>query len=417
LKVAIGNIVALNAGDAAILVGTAESLRHALGPDLEITVYDPDAEAAARYYRGFRFRPSLHARLKAWAGEGPRLKRAALVLAAAATWRRRLGEPLRRRLPADLREAVEEYAASDLVLSSGGTYLMPNYDVKPKLFDLLVALALGRPLVMFTQSIGSFRGRRIGRLLGAALRRAKLLLVRDAASRRSLEELGVPRERIVTAADAAFALACPATRRSALGGLGRPLRVAMSVRYWPHFPDGAEAGMQRYLGAMARLTERLVREDGCEVTFVSTCQGMPEYWTDDAATAYLVLARLPEEVRRRVRVDRQHREPLALREHLREFDVAVATRLHFAILALCAGTPAMAVAYEFKTAELFGELGLGAYSCDIAEADGEQLAAVFRALSRNWEGEAPRVWAEVDRLRRSAFGAGEVVRQALAGPA
>ena len=414
MKVAVGNIVALNAGDAAILAGTERILRAALGDDLEIAVFDPDAAAARRYYDGFDFHPSIWRRLTAWAGSGARTRPAlALLLAAALATRAGVGRPLRALLPAGLRDALARYAAADVVVASGGTYLMPNYAILPKLCDLMVALALGRPLVLFTQSIGSFEGRRIRWPLGFCLRRAALVVVRDAASERHVAAMGVPAERIVRAGDAAFALAETGDRVHGLAGSNRPLRLAVSVRHWPHFEAGSDDGMRAYVGAVAGMVERLLADGRFEVTFLSTCQGMEEYWTDDAATADLVVASLPPALRGRVAVDRRHRQPAELVTAFAGFDAVVATRMHAAILALCAGRPAVAVAYEFKTAELFGQLGLAGFSHAIGRVDGPALAGSVEALRREWGDLAPAVWRRVDELRASAFDAGVAVRRAL----
>src|SRR3546814_4747390 len=91
-----------------------------------------------------------------------------------------------------------------MVVSSGGTYLVPHYRLMPKLLDFLVVLALGRPLVLFTQSLGPFHGVGQRWLLRRVLSRATLILVRDERSLGYLRRLGVPSDRVRVCADAAF---------------------------------------------------------------------------------------------------------------------------------------------------------------------------------------------------------------------
>jgi len=52
-------------------------------------------------------------------------------------------------------------------------------------------------------------------------------------------------------------------------------------------------------------------------------------------------------------------------EKLGEFDALIATRMHMAILSLARSVPVFPIAYEFKTRELFNQLGLGRWTQDI----------------------------------------------------
>jgi colanic acid/amylovoran biosynthesis protein len=67
---------------------------------------------------------------------------------------------------------------------------------------------------------------------------------------------------------------------------------------------------------------------------------------------------------------------------LTRFDVVVATRMHMAILSLCAAVPVIAIAYEFKTRELFSKLGIQCYACDINSLTADSLISVFECLMR-----------------------------------
>src|SRR5690606_19650232 len=132
---------------------------------------------------------------------------------------------------------------------------------------------------------------------------------------------------------------------------------------WPHFQADGDTAMERYLDAVAAAVAQLLTWREARVTFLSTCQGCAEYWADDAAVADRVVERLPPALRCRVEVDREFRSPKALLEVLSGFDMAIATRMHVAILAMCVGTPVLPIAYEFKTTELFAQLGLRDHVC------------------------------------------------------
>jgi colanic acid/amylovoran biosynthesis protein len=65
-------------------------------------------------------------------------------------------------------------------------------------------------------------------------------------------------------------------------------------------------------------------------------------------------------------------------------DVVLATRMHMAILALTAGTPVVAIAYEFKTRELFRRMGLEHYVLDIESVDADALTNSVLSLMTNF---------------------------------
>jgi colanic acid/amylovoran biosynthesis protein len=402
MNIVISNTAALNGGDAAILHATIGVLRKTFGEAIEVTAADMQAEAAARYHPDVRFCPSLYGAVTAWAGAGARRKAALLLVLAAALGRGALGRRARRLLPDPVRRPLDAYARADVVVSAGGTYLVPHYHLAPKLYDFLVTLALGRPLVLFTQSLGPFDGLRQRRLLRFALRRARLILVRDERSVGHLRALGIA-ANVRVAADAAFALARdpPAARRP--DRLKHAPNVAISVRDWPHFGRGAAAGMDGYCAAMATFAAELARWRGAQVTFVSTCQGIPEYWTDDSAVAERIAALVPADVRGRIRVDREFRTPARLIERFAGFDAVVATRMHAAILALCAGTPVLAVAYEFKTRQLFARLGLDEFTLDVETLTGDRLIDAWERFEAALERIDGVLWPAVAREQRSAL--------------
>jgi colanic acid/amylovoran biosynthesis protein len=163
-------------------------------------------------------------------------------------------------------------------------------------------------------------------------------------------------------------------------------------------PAGALA---RYREAVAALVTHLVRQ-GAAVTFVSTCQGVPEYVNDDSAVAAEIAAKLPPDVASSVEVDRDWHAPEELRAKLRGFDLAISTRMHLAILALGQGVPVFSIAYEFKADELFSQLSLGPSVLPIEDADPATIVARFDAFLGALP---PDLFARVEVLRESALAA------------
>jgi colanic acid/amylovoran biosynthesis protein len=420
VRILVVNTVALNTGDAAILLGLLHRLRDAFGPDVELSVADSNPETARRLYPWIDFRPGLWRHVERGAGgrrRGRVARQASKLRLYAGAWC--LGRGLERLpglwlRPAE-RRGLADYGGADLMVSTGGTYLSARYWLKPRILELQLALLLRRPLVLFTQSLGPFRRRHratVRRILG----RAELVLLRDVRSLEHLRDLGVPEPRVRLSPDAAFGIAFPDPngRPKRAQHSSRP-RVAISVRELTYFTAGDRTSERRYRRSMAAAVEHLVRGAGAEVTFVSTCQGVPEYWTDDSTVAEEIVALLPEDVRRRVRVDRDFHTPGELTDLLRGFDVAIATRMHMAILALRAGVPVLGIAYEFKTRELFEELGLGEFVQDIEHVDAASLPLAIDTFLSAAPTLRRRFGPRVDEWRAQANGTGALIRAAVTG--
>src|SRR5690606_30225792 len=121
VKVCIINCVSLNGGDAAILLALVRTLRAAFGEHLDVKVFDSQASIASKYYPEFEFRqmarfPKGHKRTfrRRWV--------AGLWLIAHG-----MGALGRAIAPAALSEHWRGYAEADLVVSTGGTYMVEHY--------------------------------------------------------------------------------------------------------------------------------------------------------------------------------------------------------------------------------------------------------------------------------------------------
>jgi colanic acid/amylovoran biosynthesis protein len=76
--------------------------------------------------------------------------------------------------------------------------------------DILVGALLGKPVVIYAQSVGPFKGRLASRIARFALNRVKLITVREKISQGFLSEIAVNKPPIYVTADPAFPLE-PAT--------------------------------------------------------------------------------------------------------------------------------------------------------------------------------------------------------------
>jgi colanic acid/amylovoran biosynthesis protein len=283
-------------------------------------------------------------------------------------------------------EAVEpHYRSADLVISAPGGFLHEHYDITAALRGFRLALDLEKPLVLFAQSIGPFSSRDIRSQLADVLQRAALVAVRDSLSLQHVTDCGVTGDHVTRIPDAAFLWRRPA-RSLFVAKSGPPRRAALCFRRWPY---GDRERFTETVKKARHLVEHLRAQGVEEFLFVSTCQGIPGY-VDDSDLAVRIVEGLPSPLRDRCVVNREHQHPEQMIRLLSGCDVMFSMRLHGCLLAMLGGTPAMGLAYESKTPEIFRQLGLKKYQlpftsyatrwCECASGLFEDLDAVRVAL-------------------------------------
>ncbi len=417
MRLVVLGAVSGNGGDAAILAAQLQAVRSWAADPVTVEVVDYNPAVTHRVVDGV----DAVIPMSRTAASAPARRRT--VLSRVVSRLRGLLASLRAPGAAevDLRLPSEQVLAAieraDVLLYTGGTSLVEHYALGEKLVQLRLALLAGKPLVLGTQSLGPFRRPEHADLVRRIVAGSRAVLLRDERSRRHLAEIGAPLERAHVLPDVVFALADPGDRRLGDG----VLRVAVSTRNWVHFSSrDPREGRRLYVQAVREAVTWLVRDRSAEVVFVSTCQGLPEYHTDDSLMAEEIAGGLPPDVRGQVRVRRDNVPPAALQELYAGFDLVLATRMHAAILALNAGTPVVAVAYEFKTTELFANLGLPELAHDIEDVTGEGLIGSLRqALDTADTGLRDRITGAVGTWRTEAAALGRFVVEAAAsgGPA
>jgi colanic acid/amylovoran biosynthesis protein len=420
MKVLITNTVALNGGDAAILMAVMKLIQLAFGESIQFKIYDSHPKIACAYYPQLQFRKLAYYQVTETISNRYLRKlfqpfNQGRFYGAAWFWQRGLAWLSKWLLTPEEMVTLRDYATADLVVSTGGTYLVENYALQPRLFDYWISLLLQKPLIFFTQSLGPFKQPSHRVALQEIFNHSQLVLLRDQLSQQYLTDLNVPESKTHVSADAVFAFAnsdiLTSARQQSLPK-GSRLRVAISVRYWAHFKqDNPQVGMARFKGAIISICRYLVETHNAEVVFLSTCQGIPEYRYDDSQIGVEIFESLPTTVRSQVIVDRDFHSPQDLLELLPRFDLTIATRMHMAILSLVAGVPVFPIAYEFKTQELFNRLGVGEWVQSIDQMNdtcAQTLDGYIRALPQLRSTLFERVWKEYQEAVASA----ELVKQA-----
>lgn len=413
-RLILGTVVS-NGGDAAILHAQLTLLERALGT-ARTTIEDNDPVLARQLFPEVGVVEPGRVADAAW--------RAAALLGRAEqpTLQRVTRRLARRDLPALARRAANAsldrvLADNPLVFYTGGTSLIEQYDLDAKFRNLLRTLEKGRPLVLLPQSVGPFTTSTNIHAMTEVVAGSSLVLLRDERSRRHLEQIGADLSKVRVVPDIVFCLAGP-DDVARLGRASIPefgANVALGIRDCRKFfatedRDAAQAALER---RYAELATHLVRERGAQVTFVSTCQGIERYWTDDSRVAVAVSDLLPDDVRAHCVVDRGFHDTEDLRAVLAKQDLVVANRLHGAILTLSVGVPVVPVEYEFKTREVFRQLEQEEAVYSIDDVTRDSLVGHVEAFVGQWEINRAAASVAFESVVRRAWDTGGVIRRSV----
>lgn len=360
MKIVITNNIALNGGDAAILLGMLIALRNRFGQDTDFVVTGYYPEICSQLYPGITWRTAIgreadttpynHIRVL---GRIVRTFKTARYYTAA--YLRRMNIPLYRMLLSKYdADTLNEYATSDYIISSGGTYLIEPYGIDTQYHDYRISLILRKPLVQYSQSMGPFIRKLTKKRLCWVFNRCNAIFLRDQRSADNVLGLGIKDESIIhVVPDAAFALGDIEVMMSRKDDtMNKYGKIAVSVRDWAHCTSLKT--MPNYYKSIAVSVVRLIGQ-GYKVHFFSTCQGI-DYYDDDNKVVDKILALIPDTYYSDiVKYDRYLSIP-EIMELLKQMDLIIATRLHMSILSLISGTPVYPIAYEFKTIELYQTL-------------------------------------------------------------
>ncbi len=393
LRVLIINSVPLNGGDQALLRATLAGLERYLPSPISVTVLCHDPLQSSPYLPDLAlhwdYEHSLHRfsnrpwekgkhllqKLLRPFGIGPRLHRPDWFLASN-----------------NQKEVYALIQKADLVISSAGGYLHDFYGYRQRMEVFKFLLDLNKPLVLLGQSIGPFWKKENHDLLCKILPRISLIVLREKYSLAHLQALNIPLDKVVVHTDLAFGLARFYPQDQLLSKQQPVKKLAMSFRAWQDEQTTAQV-----LEKAIVFCQYLLEKYPLEITFLSTCQGIPVYH-DDSQLAEQIVAQLPPELRQRCQINRQYHPGLDLIAEYGAFDAYIGMRLHGAILAMLGATPAMNIAYEDKTAGIYEFLDWSDYQVDYRQEMAEWQKTADRFLA-----ELPQIQAQIpERLQRAA---------------
>lgn len=361
MKILLSNSVPLNGGDEALLRATVESM-YELYPEADITVLcSKDLGLCKKQIPDIKLNYDLEC-VQRTASNFYTRAYTKITKKLSKSLRRKLGKTIFSQWidiffeNRDRQDIINLYREADIIISSPGGFLHDFYAVDDRLDGLDLAVDLGKPVVIFAQSIGPFWKPKSIEKAKRVLNKVSAICVRDTISLKHLENIGVDKSKVFKTADAAFLW------RGIAPDLFNPKsdnikKIGLCFRAWPlDDPKSCE----ETIGKAVKFSESLLSSSSIELKFISTCQGISGY-IDDSEIALKVVESLPKDLQSRCEIDYSRYAPRDLIRELGKLDAFIGMRLHGCILSMLGGTPAMGLGYESKTEEIFKQLELEKY--------------------------------------------------------
>lgn len=402
---------ARNCGDAAIVLGMLRDLRtRPTFRDAEIVVSSSDPE-----FDGECYQVPVISSLRSLCSRGarapflPELVFTLIVLPACLAWV--LAWRIARvdlRLPSALRRVLRAYRTADLIVAAGGGYLYTTSCVKGNVVLLatvvgfLLGHLLGKPVVLYSQSIGPFACRAQAWLVRRALRCVQLIQVREQRSLALLEGWGL-RTTVALTTDAAFLIEAGAPPDVPPCGK-HAVRVGVTARRWFR----RESDQLRYEQVLAAFVDWLIDDLEAQVVFVPQVTHALA-GDDDRIVARRIVGRLRHPAGAHI-LDVELR-PEEIKGLCARMTYFVGTRMHSNIFALSMGVPVLAIGYLPKTSGLMEQLGLGEWVVPIDPLPLSVLQAAYGRLVARGQDLREKLAATIPEAVCSALRNGQSIEE------
>jgi polysaccharide pyruvyl transferase CsaB len=299
---------------------------------------------------------------------------------------------------------LEAVRIADLVIIGGGGIFHDYWGINPASFltddheaitfyaaPAAMAILFDKPVMLYAVGVGPLFSNHAQKFTKFTCDAAAAITVRDAASGRILESIGVVPDRVTITADPVFGLAVPQDIAVTSVETKRP-RIAVALRQWSFGVDPSFWEQELAAGL-----DLFLDQHSGEVLFVpfQRLKSIPE---DDTFIARRVQALMRHKDRSSVHTSDV--SPQQMATILRSCDLIVGMRLHSLILGMLSNVPLLALSYDAKVEQAMESAGLQSFTLDIrALADNVLAAKIEEALAAK---KVPRVEGSVDAARQNA---------------
>jgi colanic acid/amylovoran biosynthesis protein WcaK/AmsJ len=258
-----------------------------------------------------------------------------------------------------IRQLLRSYRDADLIIAAGGGYiytsskLLGNLILLMTLYNFYFAILLGKPVYLYSQSIGPVAGKFQSWLIKRALRRVRLIEIREETSFNLVQSwhFQTPVYRTV---DAAFLIPSEKSRVMNKIPTGQGIRIGITARKWFRKKEEQE----QYERRVADCSNWLIDEMGAIIISVPqvTFEGGGD---DDRTIARNIFTHIKS--KNSMWLIEDELTPQQIKGVCGRMNLFVGTRMHSNIYALSMNVPTLAIAYQPKTMGIMKQLGLGKF--------------------------------------------------------
>jgi colanic acid/amylovoran biosynthesis protein len=311
---------------------------------------------------------------------------------------------------------LRKFAEADIVVDVGyGDSLTDTYgkiQFVLTFYPLLFSVLLGKPFIIYPQSLGPFQSRLIRFLAKIVLNKAVSITAREEITRKYLRKIGVNRPAIYVTGDVAFVLGTAPYKRTeeilfkeGIREIGNPF-IGMSISQfinlrYDNWRDN------RYIMLMTRLVDYLTDKLGATVVLVPhvTAPGIVE---NDRVVGNLVLTKAKNKNK-----IIQLADEYTAKEYkgiIGQMDMFIGSRMHANIAAISMQVPTIAIGYSHKTSGIMNMVGLSEYVCDFRTITFDELISKVDKMWREREKIIKEMTPKIKNLQESVWLNGKLVK-------
>lgn len=349
---------ALNLGDIAIAEAMISQMKSAF-PDCKITLESSHPETAKKYFKDIKIIPRLfdvscvkHAK-KIYSFEFVRKNIPFLIKTFFTILSSYLQIALRKTRQKTLQTknpTLKAYQDADLILSAGGDFITEEYAFFLRFYEISLIKKLGKPIILYAQSIGPFRKRNIG-IASKYLNKVDAILARDKTTFDLLKSYNI-KAPIFQTADAVILLEAKDNEkvREAIRKYQLDKNSVGFVVRDIKYTDIDKDDYEEYISGMKKLIKHIEKK-GLRPIFIAP---NPE----DLKAEKM----MNEKYNLNLKIIKtEDFAPGEIKEIFSKMKIIASARLHPTIIAATAGTPVIGIGKEFKMKNFLDLAGLEKY--------------------------------------------------------
>jgi polysaccharide pyruvyl transferase WcaK-like protein len=267
-------------------------------------------------------------------------------------------------------------------------------------FEITIAKFIGKPVIVFPNSVGPFRtwvGRFLSRL---ALNNCGYVLVREPISYEIVNSLGIGSRKILTSDTA---LLFKTTKETISESFSHP---AIGVCPGIYRYSLSDEQVRNYILDHAKALDVAIELYGFNVFLSPHYVSHLEY--DDLEICKLILNEMKNKNRAKIVVANGVEEFKSFLDHM---DMIITSKMHPGVMGVSGHVPTLFIAYDHKQTGLFKHLGMEDFTIPITETSCERILAKIDFIWKEREKIAASLQTRIPELQE---GIRKAVREALA---